>query len=215
MPTTLADPVGVDRDQARERAVAELLDPKYDRESLPDRIVREAQQFIGDLTDAVAARGGGPLALAALLLIIGGLVALLLWQTRRALRRSAPAGTALFAEPERTAADHRAEAERLAASGAWAEAIRERLRAVARDLEERAVLDPLPGRTAGELADAAGRRLPGLAGELAAAARLFDDVTYGTAPGTPEGYARLAALDERVAAARPRPVAVPSAPGPG
>ncbi|WP_449066361.1 DUF4129 domain-containing protein, partial [Planomonospora algeriensis] len=59
------------------------------------------------------------------------------------------------------------------------------LRAVARDLEERAVVEELPGRTADELAAEAGRALPGFAGELAEAARLFDDVTYGDLPGTP------------------------------
>src|SRR5690606_30430874 len=81
-----------------------------------------------------------------------------------------------------------------------------RLRAVARDLEERAILDPMPGRTAAELAADAGRELPGLADELAAGARLFEDVTYGEMPGSAEGYARLVRLDEQVAAARPRPL---------
>ena len=112
-------------------------------------------------------------------------------------------GGGLFAGRERTAAEHRAAAERLAAAGDWAEAIRERLRAIARDLEERAILDPLPGRTAAELAAAAARELPGLADGLAAAARLFDDVTYGGLPGSPEGYTRLVRLDEQVTATRP------------
>ena len=207
------DPVLIDREEARRRATAELLDPRYAEESLPDRILREAQQFLGDLMDAVAGQVGGSASLALLLAIIAVLAALLLWQARRVVRRPAAARSGIFTEHERTAAEHRAEAERLAAAGEWAEAIRERLRAIARDLEERAILDPLPGRTADELAAAAGRELPALADELAAAARLFDDVTYGPIPGTPDGYARLARLDEQVAAARP--VAATATPGPG
>jgi hypothetical protein len=125
-------------------------------------------------------------------------VALLLWQVRRARRSAALTDPAMFGEGRLSAAEHRAEAERLAAAGRWAEAIRERLRAIARDLEDRAIVDPLPGRTAHELAEAAGRRLPELAAHLTAAAGLFDDVTYGEADGTPDGYATLAALDERI-----------------
>jgi hypothetical protein len=203
VPLAAPDPVLIDREEARRRAVAELLDSRYERESLPERILRETQRLIGDLLDQVTDRVGGPLALTLLFVIIGVLAALLLWQARRVIRRPAAARPGLFTERERTAAEHRAEAERLAAAGEWAAAIRERLRAIARDLEERAILDPLPGRTADELAAAAGRELPALAAELTAAARLFDDVTYGPMPGTPEGYARLARLDEQVAAARP------------
>jgi hypothetical protein len=196
-------PIGVDREEARDRALTELLDPRYEREPLFDRIRRYIDQFIGDLTDVVATEGSGWLAIGAILALIGLLVAVLVWRARRAVRRAALAEPGLFAGRERTAAEHRQAAERLAAAGDWAEAIRERLRAIARDLEERAILDPLPGRTAAELAAAAGRELPGLADGLAAAARLFDDVTYGGLPGSPEGYARLVRLDEQVAATRP------------
>ncbi len=205
----VADPVGIERDEARRRAATELLDPKYEQESLADRFLRVVQQFIGDLTDAVASGDGGVLALVALFVIIGGLIALLLWHARRATRRSAATGASIFADEELSAAEHRAAAERFAASGEWAQAIRERLRAIARDLQERAILDASPGRTADELAAAAGRELPSLAGELAAGARLFDDVTYGDRPGTADGYARLARLDEQVAAARPAVEAAP------
>ena len=60
------------------------------------------------------------------------------------------------------------------------------MRAIVRSLEERALLDPRPGRTADEAAAEAGRALPAHADRLRAAARDFDDVTYGgrTATGT-------------------------------
>ena len=72
-----------------------------------------------------------------------------------------------------------------AAQGDWAAAIRHRLRAVARQLEETGVLDPVPGRTATELARDAGAALPGSGGRIAAAPQTaFNDVTYGERPGT-------------------------------
>ena len=67
------------------------------------------------------------------------------------------------------------------------------------------IVDSTPGRTAGELAAEAGRALPALAAELTAAARVFDDVTYGEVPGTAEAYGILRdRLDDRL---RPRPAA--------
>ena len=101
-----------------------------------------------------------------------------------------------------TAAEHRGNADRHAAAGQWGEAVQERFRAIARDLEERAMLSPQPGRTAFELATAAGRELPGLSGDLAAGARLFDDVTYGFVPATQPDDATLRALDDRIRATR-------------
>jgi len=199
-------PIGVDRDPARERALNELLDPRYEHEPWLDRLRRQFEEFLDRLNDVIHSEQTGWLAAAALLTFIVALIALPLWRARRLTRRAALERTAVFTGRERTAAEHREEAERLAAAGEWAEAIRERLRAVARDLEERAILDPMPGRTAAELAADAGRELPGLADEFAAGARLFEDVTYGEMPGSAEGYARLVRLDEQVAAARPRPL---------
>jgi Domain of unknown function (DUF4129) len=106
-----------------------------------------------------------------------------------------------------TAREHRELAQRLAAESNWAGAIREILRAIALDLEERAILPPRAGRTADELAAEAGSVLPDCADELTSAARLFDDVWYGQRPGTEEGYARLRRLDTAVGAARPVPLA--------
>ena len=92
----------------------------------------------------------------------------------------------------------------------------ERFRAVVRSLEERAVIDPRPGRTAWEAAQTAGERVPEVADGLERGAHLFDDVAYGKAVVGPEADAFLRALDERTLAARPalRPeVASAAAPG--
>src|SRR3954452_6676662 len=107
------------------------------------------------------------------------------------VRRAAAARGSLLDDTRSTAEDHRAAAERHAAAGEWPQAIRERLRAIARDLEERAILDPRPGRTADELATEAGAALPDHADELAAGVRVFDDVWYGGRSGDAEGYRQL------------------------
>jgi hypothetical protein len=85
--------------------------------------------------------------------------------------------------------------------------VRERLRAVVRSLEERAVLDERPGRTADEAAAEAGRALPDCVAGLRAAAVLFDEVWYGGRPAGPASYAALRDLDAQVQAARPERVA--------
>jgi len=109
----------------------------------------------------------------------------------------------LYGATQLSAAEHRAAAQQHAAAGDWVEAIRHRLRAVARQLEETGVLHPATGRTATELARDAGAALPGLAGELLRAAETFNDVSYGELPATPEGYRIVADLDERVRATTP------------
>ena len=76
-------------------------------------------------------------------------------------------------------------------------------RALVRGLEERALLDPRPGRTADEAATEAGRLLPGHASELRAAAQVFDGVRYGGQAATGAGYARITRLDTDVERTKP------------
>ncbi|MFG1689880.1 DUF4129 domain-containing protein [Nonomuraea sp. NPDC049269] len=202
----------IDRGEAARRAAEELLKPGYEREALLDQAWRRFQQFVGDLMDAATGSGttGGVISAIVITLIISGVVALIVWRLRKTSRRNAAAPDGLFGERTMTAAEHRQAAERLAAMGSWAEAIQERLRAIARDLEERALVDGMPGRTADELAAEAGLALPGFADELTAAARSFDDVTYGAEPGTRETYDAMSGLDERLRQARPVPLAAPT-----
>ncbi|MFB4282706.1 MULTISPECIES: DUF4129 domain-containing protein [unclassified Nonomuraea] len=199
----------IDRGEAARKAAEELLKPGYEQESLLDEIYRRVMQFLGDLADAAIGGGstGGIIAAVLITLIILGVIALVAWQLRRTARRRAQAVGGLFGERAMTAAEHRQAAERLATEGRWTEAVQERLRAIARDLEERALVDGMPGRTADELAAEAAVSLPGFAAELGAAARSFDDVTYGGVPGTREAYDAMASLDERLRQARPVPLA--------
>ncbi|HXA61921.1 MAG TPA: DUF4129 domain-containing protein [Streptosporangiaceae bacterium] len=207
----ITDPAG--RDQARELARRELEKPIYHRNdpSTLDRFLSKIMGWLGSLLP----KGGGPgsaqghgtgvltlvLVLTALVAIIAGI----LWWSRKARNVKSDRG-ALLGEKPSAARDHRAAAEQYAAAGQWPEAIRERLRAIARDLEERVILQPRPGRTADELAAEAALALPDHAAELAAGIRIFDDVWYGDRPGSAAGYAQLKTLDERVQTARPRPL---------
>ncbi|WP_433328778.1 DUF4129 domain-containing protein [Spirillospora sp. CA-294931] len=201
-------PIG--RDEARELARRELEKPIYnrDRPSWLERLWEQFSEWLRDLSDRGAdptahGNGGGWVSVIVILILVAVLIALAAWLMRGG-RNTRSRKEALNDDPASTASDHRTAAEAYAAAGDWPNAIRERLRAIARDLEERAVLAPRPGRTADELAAEAGEALPELAAELAACVRLFDDVWYGDRPGSEQGYGSVRALDERLRATRPR-----------
>jgi hypothetical protein len=206
-------PIG--RDEARELARRELDRPIYHRDdpSLLERLLRRLGEWLSELLNSMpgpgrGGSGGGWIALIVIMVLLLAALAFVFWAMRG--RRSIGSDRdALLEEVPSTAGDHRADAARHAAEGRWADAIRERLRAVARDLEERAILDPRPGRTADELAAEAAQALPDLAEALEAGVRVFDDVWYGDRPGTREGYERLVMLDELVLGATSRPASAP------
>ncbi|GIF66091.1 hypothetical protein Ais01nite_41260 [Asanoa ishikariensis] len=81
--------------------------------------------------------------------------------------------------PDLPAATFVSRADRFAAQGQWAEAVRERLRAVVRLLVDRKVIEHHPGWTVTELASAAGRNAPATDQPLAAAGTVFSDIWYG------------------------------------
>lgn len=78
------------------------------------------------------------------------------------------------------------------------------MRAIVRSLEERALLDVRPGRTADEAAAEAGRSLPAHTDRLRAAARDFDDVTYGGRTATQQAYQRITELDRDLESSKPQ-----------
>ncbi|RCV55724.1 hypothetical protein DEF23_12085 [Marinitenerispora sediminis] len=194
------------REEAARLAREELADPVYGQAepSLVERIYTWVVDRLTELVDSLggALPGGwwvlGPLIAAVVLLVAGLLVYL------RPARRSRRRGAVVDSGAPLSAADHRALAERHAAAGAYAEAIGERLRAVSRELEDRAVIVPRAGRTATELAAEATAALPEHRAALAEAARVFNDVRYGEHPATADGYAVLRDLDDRLRAGTPR-----------
>lgn len=190
--------IDIDSDAAHEAAQRELAKPIYPKPSLTERL----SDWIDDLLYRLAAEGssipGGWVTITVLLILVAVAVIVAIRIARRTMRTGSTRDAALFAEHELTAAQHRAAAERYASAADWAAAIRHRLRAVARQLEETGVLDPVPGRTATELARDAARQLTHLSGELSSAATVFNDVTYGEIPGTEDAYRLVADLDDRV-----------------
>ncbi|MEB3034854.1 DUF4129 domain-containing protein [[Mycobacterium] nativiensis] len=189
--------VDIDSDTAREAAERELSKPIYPRPSPKQQFIDFIETLVRRLVLKGAELPGGwfTISLLLILLVAAGLVAIHVGRrTLRDRRRDRP----LFGAAQLSAAEHRATAQRCAAAGDWAQAIRHRLRAVARELEETGVVHPAPGRTATELARDAGAVLPGLAGELFRAAETFNDVNYGELPATEGGYRIVAELDDQV-----------------
>lgn len=199
-------PVDTPRAPARGAAERELSKPMY-HEHDPNLLQRALDRFwewAGKLFDSVSgAAPGGPLGLAVIALIVVALIAVLWWRLGTPRRIPGTAET-LFADGPRSAAEHRATAEDHATAGRWNQAVQERMRAIVRSLEERALLAPRPGRTADEAAAEAGRPLPGHAERLRTAAREFDDVTYGGRTTERRAYLLLCELDHDLAQAKPQ-----------
>ncbi|MFD6230822.1 DUF4129 domain-containing protein [Streptomyces sp. NPDC060232] len=205
LPGAETPPVTTPRAPAQEAAERELSKPMYHENdpSLVDRALRALFDWLDDLFGAASgATPGGAVGLVAVLLLVALAVAALWWRLGSP-RRTTTSENALFDDGVRSAADHRTAAEAHAAAGRWTEAVQERMRAVVRSLEERTLLDPRPGRTADEAAAEAAVSLPDHAADLRAAARTFDDVTYGGRTADPDTYARLRTLDRTLDRTKP------------
>ncbi len=199
-------PVTISRDPAREAARRELSKRMY-HENDPGLLQRALNAFWdwveGLFGSASTVTPGGAVGLLVIILAVLALVGALWWRLGTPRRMPASSAT-LFDDRPRSAAEHRAAAEAHTAQGHWNQAVQERMRAVVRSLEERALLDVRPGRTADEAASEAGRTLPGHADRLRAAARDFDDVTYGGRAADEGTYRRLAALDDDLERTKPQ-----------
>ncbi|MGW1598212.1 DUF4129 domain-containing protein [Streptomyces sp. NPDC002343] len=198
-------PVTVPRDPAREAARRELSKGMYHENdpSLFQRALDAFWDWLGRLFGtAASATPGGAVGLVVVILFVVAVLAALWWRLGTPRRHLATAAV-LFDERVRSAAEHRAAAEAHAAQGHWNQAVQERMRAVVRSLEERALLDVRPGRTADEAAAEAGRALPAHTDRLSAAAREFDDVTYGGRNADEQSHHRLAVLDRDLENTRP------------
>jgi len=206
--------IDIDRDAAHEAAQHELGKPIYPKASLTERLMDWIDELLYKLANAGSSVPGGWLTLSVLSILLAIAIVVAVRIARRTMRTNRGGTYSLFGEHELSAAEHRATAEQYAAAGNWSAAIRHRLRAVARQLEESSVLDPIAGRTATELARDAGRAIPNLATELNRAAEVFNDVTYGERPGTEPAYRMIADLDDHLRSRTSAPgmtAAVPAA----
>jgi hypothetical protein len=193
----VSGPAPITRAGAQRAAAHELSKSIYHRQSEPlaERAVRAVGRLVDRGLDKALSHGtasgiGG----LALVVIIVALVALVVWRTGPPARGTR-AGVVLPVGRTTTAAEHRALAQAATDAGDWNRAVLEWMRAIARDLEERGVIDPRPGRTASELAGEAGGILPDTHAALRDAARAFNDVAYGGLAAEPPTVALMAAAD--------------------
>ena len=205
-------PIG--REAAQRLARDELSKPIYHQQSLSQYIGHWVSSVLDRLfAGASSATPGGwwtLVALAALVVAAVALVAARLGPVARSARKPGPAHD--LGARAMTARQLRDTAAASAGEGDYSAAIVARLRAIAAACEERGILIRNAGQTADELAAAASARFPRQATDLAAAARLFDQVRYGGGTGSPDGYERLRQLDEALASQQPAP---PPGSGPG
>jgi hypothetical protein len=203
LPTQL-DPSGVTRSGARDAARAELRKPEYhygDKSPVQEAIERVFDEIAEFFASAVGiAPGGLPSLILMVLVIVLFVVALRVGLGPTGLRDALT--DRRKGARARSAAEYRAEAELLAAAGEFKEAVRARFRAVIRELEERGVLDPRPGRTAGEIAREGSAAVPSIGADLAAAAATFDEAWYGRRTAGAAEYAAVRDADDRIRAAR-------------
>ncbi|MFV0407223.1 MAG: DUF4129 domain-containing protein [Propioniciclava sp.] len=200
-------PIEVGRDQAREWAETELSDAAY-RVTEPTWFDRAARAVVDYLIELLQGRPAPGIEISSTGLVLGILfgvliaVAVMWGRPRRRARASTT--SALFGDQEsRSASELRQEASDAAARADWQTAIVLRMRALARGLAERTIVEPLPGATVHQFCREATAAFPDLAAELDHGAALFDEVRYLRRPGTEDSYRRLSALDERLMVSTP------------
>ena len=200
-----AVPVEPDAGTARRWLLDELAKPAY-AAAQPTPWDRAVQAFLQWFTGLFDVRGSSTppilLAIAIAVVVAVLVVALLLFGLPRRNRRSR-AGSLFGGDDRRSADEMRRAAEAAVARGDFSLAVLERFRAVARGLDERTLVAVFPGTTASAFAATAARAFPTEHGELQAAAELFDGVRYADETATREDALSVAALDDRLAAARP------------
>ena len=197
-------PATLGRDEARRLAEVELAKPEYrhDQGSYVQRAITWLWDKITTLLNGVHATSPGKwLVILGLAIVVVLVVVAVRW--RVGPRRRTTRTTAVFDPGTKSAEAYRADAERFAEAGAWAEAVRARLRALVRDLEGRGLVDTRPGRTAHEIAEDWGAALPADDGPLRDGARYFDDVWFGGRAADAAGYRRMVKLDDDVRDAAP------------
>jgi hypothetical protein len=129
------------------------------------------------------------------------------WPKRRkrvkasAVKAPEPIITAAEEEPALVPVGDLTLADRLAAEGRYAEAIRQRLRETLRVLVAARLVPPQPGWTAAELAAIASTQRPAVAWPLGDATELFSEIWYGQRPAAHAHDERMRALTDQVRAA--------------
>ncbi|QWC83792.1 DUF4129 domain-containing protein [Nocardioidaceae bacterium] len=172
-------------------------------------LLEQARDFVfGLIEDAQqAVAEAGAFNLLTLTVAAVALAVVLLWLLSRLRPETrARAVPAVLGDSTATAAEHRDRARAAYDQGRFDDAVREALRGLARDLEQRpGSSDVRPGSTAREVGAQATRWFPDRAGDIDAAVRSFEDVVYGDRRATPEEAERALRTGETLAEQQPRP----------
>ncbi|HEX4019379.1 MAG TPA: DUF4129 domain-containing protein [Frankiaceae bacterium] len=200
----------ITRDGAAHQAHSELTKHVYQQarpsitqqiESAVWRWLVRAYHRIIDVTP------GGAVGLLVIIAVLA-LVAVVFTRSGVSGRRRGGGATGLDLPADVSSDELRAAADGFAVRGEWAEAVRARLRAVVRSLEERGVLDPRPGRTAAEVAAEAGSARPEWRDQLWKGALTFGEIWYGRRPATSADDAVLREVDAVLRRSRSQPAGV-------
>lgn len=203
-------------DAARERLSDIFERAEFQRsKSLWQRFVEWLESLFGDSEPSVGAPptgGAGALVnLVVWILIVAlavGVLLIVVQAIRRRVRRgksAAPDAEILLADAERTVSEWEALAERYEAAGEWKEAMRCRYRELVARLVECRAVDPMPGRTTGELRVDMAASSAGVADAFGEASELFEQPWYADARTGAAQNARFRELAKVVVdGARPR-----------
>lgn len=199
-------PVLPGREEASRWAAEELAKDPYvaAQPSWLDEALANFARWLRSLTGDGTPGADGGYGVPLLLLIAAVVITVAIVVVRPRLNaRRAPAKEVFDAAPALTPQMHRDRAAAAAARGEWSTAVIEQFRAIVRAAEERTVLDPLPGRTADEVAARLGRAFSAYARDLEDSARTFDAVRYGGAGAAPQDHEALVRLDAALADTAP------------
>jgi hypothetical protein len=207
--------VPLTRDGAAHAAHDELNKHVYQqaRPSVEQQVVSAVWRWLDHAYHRIVdATPGGAVGLLVIIAAIA-IAAVVITQRRGVSGRRRSADTGFDLPADVTSDQLRAEADAFAARGEWAEAVRSRLRAVVRTLEERGIIDPRPGRTAAEVAAEAGGARPDLSGLLRGAAGVFGEIWYGRRAATAGDDAVLRELDTALRSRQRREALATAGPG--
>jgi hypothetical protein len=205
-PLPLDVPVEPDAPEATELLINELSKAPYQaaKPTWFDLLAQAVQDWLSSLRlgDVQGPPAFG-LGVIVVLVVVGIVVAFLIFGLPRLNRRSAVTGSLFGEDDRRTATIIRQDAEAAAARGDYSTAVAEMFRAIARGLAERAIVTTSPGTTARDFAARASTPFPELAEALRESATAFDQVRYLDRTGTAEQFGQVAALERDLRATRP------------
>lgn len=208
-------PIVLGPEEARRRAEEELAKAKYGGDfELPDwlnRLFTRLGDLIDRLVDLTVRRPGSGQTngdinwgFVILVAILVAAIVVIVWKVGVPRWNKKALDSELDLDSTKPPSDYRELAEHAAAAADWASAVRDRYRAVIRELELRTILEPRPARTAWEAATSAVRLLPEVQAALFGGAQLFNDVVYGDHQAAEEHYRQMIAFDEQILLAADR-----------